>query len=562
MHKLTERRSVRQSLPQELGGSVADVAWILGLYLAEGFSTTGDRKAGGRVIGKNGRICWTLGKHEAKLIERLRLTAERVFGSTVSVIESRTTIIVGVWNIAIAHWLQDSFGRKATGKKIPEFVMMADEEFVRDFFWGYVDGDGYLHDSEDRPYVQMTTSSQGLVLQLQKLLTRINIFGRIYVNHREGPAKIEDRVIHQSNLYHVRLHANDFRRFMRRDEMEGRIPYYRGEDAYYLPIRSVEWKYYSGAVHNLETPDESFESFNVRVHNCEHTYWNEPARLMSMEHLIGILNQFPRLQWIDITGIGEGLVHPRFLDMVAEIKRRGCYLELFDPFHRWTPTVTERMLDLGLNRIQPSVDGATKETYEKIRARSSFDTVCVNLSYLFQAKERRGLLLPIVDFHYIVQRDNAHEMVSFVHLVRRLARDQRVGIQFTQVLRDFPGCEGARVPITEDMIGEVREAARECAVQVWFNRNAEAREKADMRDCNAWQMPFVFVDGHVMPCCAMNESNDRDKQRRLSMGNILTDRYGFLSIWNGKQYTELRRKMRRGETPDYCHGCPEFKAKK
>ena len=301
---------------------------------------------------------------------------------------------------------------------------------------------------------------------------------------------------------------------------------------------------------------------DLRCTMCENPVrtWGAKKQLMSYDDLVKILDEFPHLIWIDITGIGEGLVHPRFLDMVGEIKRRGLYLELFDPFHRWDATVTDFMLDIGLNRIQPSVDGATKNTYEAIRIGSDFDVVCRNLCYLFKQKKARKTPLPIVDFHYIVQESNEHEMVEFVALVADLAGGQRVGIQYTEILHEFPGIQAKKVPITETKMDQVYATARRHGVQVWFNRNSVGRVKADMSQCNAWYMPFIFVDGTVVPCCAQNERGDRPWQVQRSLGNILYQ--PFRDIWKSDPYTELRKRMRRGETPDYCEECPVFKAKK
>lgn len=287
--------------------------------------------------------------------------------------------------------------------------------------------------------------------------------------------------------------------------------------------------------------------------------WGQSAKFMRYPQLVKILDEFPELIWIDITGIGEGLVNPEFMDMVREIKRRDIYLELFDPFHRWDPTITERMLDWGLNRIQPSVDGATKKTYESIRRGANFDVVCANLHYLFQAKKRRGMLTPVVDFHFIVQEANEHEMEQFVVLVRKIAGQQRVGVQFTEILREFDGIEAKKVPITEERMASVRATAKREDVDVWFNRNSQGRKKADMANCNAYHMPFVFVDGDVVPCCAQNERGDRPWQKHRAMGNVLRD--SFRDIWRGERYDQLRRMFRKGEEPPYCEECPVFQAR-
>ncbi|MFQ6118808.1 MAG: hypothetical protein ACE5KE_02860, partial [Methanosarcinales archaeon] len=42
---------------------------------------------------------------------------------------------------------------------------------------------------------------------------------------------------------------------------------------------------------------------NLRCTICEHTYWNEKGRDMSFKEFKGIVDQFPRLKWIGLTGI-------------------------------------------------------------------------------------------------------------------------------------------------------------------------------------------------------------------------------------------------------------------
>lgn len=312
----------------------------------------------------------------------------------------------------------------------------------------------------------------------------------------------------------------------------------------------------------LET--EISTACDLKCQMCElslgHKIWGQPAKLMPYEDIMKILDQFPRLIWWDWTGIGEPLLHPRFLDIVREVKRRRLYVECFDHFGRWGKEVTDFILDHKLNRVQPSIDGATKETYEGIRRGGNFDTVCNNLRYLFDEKRRRKSPLPIVDAHYIVQESNIHEMVPFVSLLRELAGDQRVGCQFTEVLREIDGLAAKKVPITGKHIAEVAAEGTRQNVQVWINRNAAGRVKADMRNCSSHWMPFVTVDGFVYPCCSQNERGDRKWQNDRAMGNVFQRH--FREIWKGKPYTELRRKMRNGETPDYCEECPVFKARR
>ena len=294
---------------------------------------------------------------------------------------------------------------------------------------------------------------------------------------------------------------------------------------------------------------------DLRCVMCEHTHWSEPARMMPYERFVGILDQFPRLRWIDITGIGESLLHPRFLDMVAEIKRRGIYLELYDAFHRWTPEVSEFMVTHGLNRIQPSIDGCTAETYEKIRVRAKWAEVYANLEALHQAKERHRSRLPEVSYHFIVQRQNQHEMRDYVRMVRHLARGQRVAVQFTELLNEYPEIAGQKYTVPDEQRGDVDEEASLQGVTVRWNRRM-GTDLTDARRCTLWGMPFVFVDGSVIRCCTSNEHNARDRQRANALGNVFEA--PFADIWAGEKYKALRKNLRAGVLDEGCEGCPTF----
>lgn len=294
---------------------------------------------------------------------------------------------------------------------------------------------------------------------------------------------------------------------------------------------------------------------DLRCIQCEHTYWKEPSTMMSYRQLVHILDQFPKLRWIDITGIGEGILHPDFLKMVAEIKRRGIYLELYDAFHRWDRDVSRFMVGAGLNRIQPSIDGCTRETYESIRVRAHWDEVYRNLWDFHREKDRQDKRLPEVSYHFIVQTANQHEMVDYVTMIRELAGLQAVGVQFTELLYEYPEIRGQKYTVPDAQREEVNARAKELSVEVRWNRRM-GTEKTDARRCTLWGMPFIFVDGSVIRCCTSNEHNARARQRANALGNIFEE--PFPDIWTGARYRTLRKNLRCGVLDEGCRDCPSF----
>jgi len=73
-------------------------------------------------------------------------------------------------------------------------------------------------------------------------------------------------------------------------------------------------------------------------------------------------------------------------------------------------------------------------------------------------------------------------------------------------------------------------------------------------------MPFIFVTGHVIPCCAGNEAGRRDFQKETSLGNVFIQ--SFKEIWKGKKYKALRKMIREGKVPPPCVDCSLYEVTK
>jgi MoaA/NifB/PqqE/SkfB family radical SAM enzyme len=294
---------------------------------------------------------------------------------------------------------------------------------------------------------------------------------------------------------------------------------------------------------------------NLRCTMCENTYWKEERQHMRFADFLYILNQFPRLAWIGFTGIGESLTNPDYLQMCKLVKDRGIYLEMFDNFTLWTSDISRQMVDMGVNHVLPSIDGATKATYESIRVGAKWETVVTNLSNLFKIKAEKGKHFPEVTIHYIVQKANVHECAKILTLARDCAQDDSVAVYFTQMFDPFAETKELAATIPESMMQDIKRNASTQYVRTYFNRNTWG-SKTPYRQCTLWVEPFVFVDGTVVPCCGGNEHNNRANQRLLSMGNIFDS--PFKEIWNGLLYYWLRKRLVNNECPKQCTNCPQF----
>ena len=302
---------------------------------------------------------------------------------------------------------------------------------------------------------------------------------------------------------------------------------------------------------------ETTTKCNLKCIMCEHTYWNEPNRDMSFEDFKKIVDQFPKLKWIGLTGIGEGFLNKDFMKMLRYVKSKGIYVELFDTFYFIDEKTAKELIELGIDKLILSFDAATKETYEKIRVGSDFERVLNNLKNFIRIKEGMNSNFPEMEFHYIISKANVNEIPDYIELIRSIS-SEIPEVFFTRMLHKFEETKDLFVEIPADIIQNAEKKAHDLNLKISWNLNVPT-VKPPIEHCVTWFMPFIFVTGEVIPCCSGNEANRRESQKATSLGNVFDT--SFKEIWRGDKYKELRRKIRGGEIPEPCKNCCLYEVK-
>lgn len=293
---------------------------------------------------------------------------------------------------------------------------------------------------------------------------------------------------------------------------------------------------------------------NLRCTICEHTYWKEPSRDMSFEEFKKIIDQFPKLKWIGVTGIGSSFLNKDFLKMLRFLKSKSIYVEMFDSFTQIDEKVARELIEIGVDKIYLSIEAATKETYEKIRVGANFEKVLDNVKALIRLKKEMKTPIPELWFHYITTKDNVHEMPQFVELVHSLKAEETGGtlLYWTDLLA-FKEVEELVTDIPEEIKQAVKKKGEELGVEMWWNQNVTPCQP--ISKCVRWTEPFILVTGHVQPCCVINEANQRDFQKKYAAGNLLEK--PFSEIWVN-EYKKIIHMIHQGKVPRICRYCRNF----
>ncbi len=148
-----------------------------------------------------------------------------------------------------------------------------------------------------------------------------------------------------------------------------------------------------------------------------------PPAFMAFETFTRLLDQLPGLQELQLQGLGEPMMYPRFFDMVAYATARGIRVSTNSNLTLLNPQRAVRCVTCGLGDLHISIDGATPETYERIRVRAHLDRVLGNLELLLDAKQRLGSATPRLRLVVVAMRQNLHELPDLVRLAHRYTID-------------------------------------------------------------------------------------------------------------------------------------------
>ncbi|MBI5251353.1 MAG: SDR family NAD(P)-dependent oxidoreductase [Desulfomonile tiedjei] len=215
-----------------------------------------------------------------------------------------------------------------------------------------------------------------------------------------------------------------------------------------------------------------------------------------------VKQHLPEVASLDLTGGGEPLLQPNLTEWVADGKAAGCETGFLTNGLLLTEKITLNLLASGLDWICVSMDGASKETYERIRIGSDFDRVCENVARI--ARMRSGPA-PKIMINFVLMRMNFHEAEDMIRLAARLGADQ-VNFKQCEVIRGEHG-KGYGLFASEETkeirrLSKLLSRARKLGRTLNIETTAFPFVPTELPVCAQDPRDSVFVrfDGSVAPC--------------------------------------------------------------
>lgn len=285
---------------------------------------------------------------------------------------------------------------------------------------------------------------------------------------------------------------------------------------------------------------------NLGCLHCPRTHGEIDLNEMKVDDLKRIIDQVsPYTSQVQVSaGIGEPLMFDGLLEVVSHAREKNM-----DVYMMTNATLLdeyiEDIFELGLSRLSVSMEGASKETYERIRVGADYDNVLGNVKQLCDERERRNSATPHVKIAGVVfPEDNLDELTDFIYLADDIGVDS---LGFNDLIEplDVEGISGESLQstsVTQEEIDEQFRRAREAAAEL----EIDLKLPGDEQHCDEpWKMLTVNTKGKVRPCCT--------GPYHLEIHDILEE--DFEDIWNSDQFVQWRRQMMSDDPQQTCVDC-------
>lgn len=325
---------------------------------------------------------------------------------------------------------------------------------------------------------------------------------------------------------------------------------------------------------------------NLNCSTCMRNVWD--AKFGSMTHetfesLLAGLGDFTDKPELFFGGYGEPLSHPKVLDMIEQANRLGHRVSLITNGILLTDSVVDRLIDIGLDMLWVSLDGASPECYADVRLGDALPVVLQNLSYLRTQKYLRfggsnWSGHPKLGIAFVAMRRNIHDLSEVIRLGSRLGA---LEFSISNVLAHNKELLGENLYMRSlDMV--VGQEIRPTIHMPLMDISAPTMKALGdiLKDMNRLELtgsllngntdacPFVERgsmsirwDGKVSPCLPLlyTHTHFLDERERTSreyfIGDVKVD--GLQAIWTKEEYRDLRKRLRDFDFSPcaFCNSC-------
>ena len=327
---------------------------------------------------------------------------------------------------------------------------------------------------------------------------------------------------------------------------------------------------------------------NLDCQMCVRRTWSEPIGSMPLatfDQLLDQLQQFSPPPTLHLSGYGEPMTHPNFLEMIRRIKANGLQVGITTNGTLLTADKAAALIDLELDTLTVSIDSVRPENFEDIRRNSSFSRIIGNLRQLHRLRLRRKGRhgKPEVGLAFVAMKRNVADLPALPQLAIKVgakrisvsnlvphAPEMEQEILYKQALRAcafrasrwVPNLSLPKLDLDADTLEPLHGIFTTTASLSLLDVSLSGRNDY----CRFAEEGYAAVrwDGQVSPCLSLLHDHPlymhgrRKDVSHYELGNIKDK--SLRDIWESPEFTNFRLKLQQfAYSPcTTCGGCERF----
>ena len=176
----------------------------------------------------------------------------------------------------LAIWLNETFGKTAYKKRIPEWFKNLHEDYKLAFIQGYLDSDGSVFYDKGKVRVNFTSVNLELLEDIQDILFGLQIRNSIVVHQKPTKNSLLSYRINISRCDNLKLASVPIYESRKQKVLKLSIPTDSSRskiqfdgNRVYIKIENIEKSLYTGTVYNFECDTHTYMCRNILTHNCD-----------------------------------------------------------------------------------------------------------------------------------------------------------------------------------------------------------------------------------------------------------------------------------------------------
>jgi MoaA/NifB/PqqE/SkfB family radical SAM enzyme len=322
---------------------------------------------------------------------------------------------------------------------------------------------------------------------------------------------------------------------------------------------------------------------NLDCITCFRNAWEQPIGRMTdetFERILAGLKELSPIPSVYFGGIGEPLFHPKTVEWIRRVKELGVKVELITNGTILTEKKARQLIDVGLDVLWVSLDGASPESFADIRMGAELPLILDNLKRLFRMRKKGHFPKPEIGVAFVAMKRNIADLPKIIKMGHAFGaryysvsnvqpttpdlQDERLYVKTTRNIAYLPSPVLPKLSLPKIDFNEETQAALAEAFNSGCNVSYAGNNWGGANDvCNFVESGTMSIawTGEVSPCWPlmhthMSYLHGKPRiSRKHVIGNVC--KRSLNDIWFDPEYLAYRERLHNFifAPCTFCGGC-------